>query len=161
MNGSKISIDIVSIILILLGLLWGIRRGLLRSSFFIIGTLVGIYLGNISTKAFTDDLSSRFNITKDIAGGIIFVAVFFLSLSLVNGIGFLFRRPKKGFGKIIDRLGGGVIGIFWGFGICGFLGILLSRYEFTKNLIPNTIIIGIAEFWVRKIIERILFYGTW
>jgi len=26
---------------------------------------------------------------------------------------------------------------------------------------PSTIIIGIAEFWVRKIVEGLLSYGTW
>lgn len=161
MNGSRISIDIVSIILILLGFLWGIRKGFLRSSFFLIGILVGIYLGNITTKVLIDDFTNRFNITKEVAGGIIFVVVFFLSLSLINGLGLFIKRPKKGFGRILDRLGGGVIGIFWGIGICGLIGILLSRYEYTKNLTSSTIIIGIAEFWVGRIIEGILSYGTW
>lgn len=161
MSGSKISLDIVSIILILLGFLWGIRRGALRSFFFILGIITGIYLGNLATKFFTDDIVDRFNISKDISGAIIFILTFFLALSIVNGLGLLIKRPKKGIGKFIDRLGGGVIGIFWGVGICGFLGILLSRYEFTKNLTSSTIIIGIAEFWVRKVVERIISYGAW
>jgi len=160
-SGSKISLDIVSVILVLLGLLWGIRKGFLRSSFFLIGILAGIYIGNLCTRAFTADISNRFSISRDIAGAIVFIIVFFLALSLINGLGLLIKRPKRGFGKFIDRLGGGVIGIFWGFGICGFLGIILSRYEATKNLMPSTIIIGIAEFWVRKIVEGLLSYGTW
>ncbi|HHV80618.1 TPA: CvpA family protein [bacterium] len=161
MSGSKISIDIVSVIFILLGLLWGIRKGFLRSSFFLIGILAGIYIGNLCTRFFTADISNRFIISRDIAGAIVFIIVFFLALSLINGLGLLIKRPKRGLGKFIDRLGGGVIGIFWGFGICGFLGIILSRYEATKNLMPSTIIIGIAEFWVRKIVEGLLSYGTW
>jgi glyoxylate utilization-related uncharacterized protein len=46
-------------------------------------------------------------------------------------------------------------------GICGFLGIILSRFEATKLWLSSTIILGIAESWVRRIVERILSYGTW
>jgi len=61
----------------------------------------------------------------------------------------------------LDRLGGCVMGIVWGLGICGFLGIILSRFEATKLWLSSTIILGIAESWVRRIVERILSYGTW
>ncbi|MGC8970922.1 MAG: CvpA family protein [bacterium] len=159
MNGSNISLDIVSIILIILGLFWGLRRGFIRSFFFLIGILIAIYFGNLGTKFFTKDIVDRFNISKDIAAFIVFMIVFFVSLTLINGIGFLIRRPKKGFGKFLDRLGGCVLGIVWGLGICGFLGIILSRFEYTRGWLSSTIILGIMESWVRRIIERILSYG--
>jgi len=160
-NGSKISLDIISIILILLGLFWGLRRGFIRSFFFLLGIIFAIYLGNLGTRILTKEIVHRFNISKDIAGFIVFIAVFFISLGLINSIGFFIRRPKKGFGKILDRLGGCVMGIVWGLGICGFLGIILSRFEATKLWLSSTIILGIAESWVRRIVERILSYGTW
>lgn len=159
MNGSKISLDIVSIILILLGLFWGLRRGFIRSFFFLVGILIAIYLGNLGTKFFTKDVVDRFNVSKDIAGFIIFIIVFFLSLTLINGIGFFIKRPKKGFGRFLDRLGGCVLGIVWGLGICGFLGIILSRFEPTRGWLSSTIILGITESWIRRIVERILSYG--
>lgn len=161
MNGSKVSLDIVSIFVIILGMFWGIRRGFFRSLFFLIGALSGIYLGNILTKTFTKDISNRLNISASISGFIIFGISFFIVLGLVNGLGILIKRPKKGIGKLLDRLGGGVVGIVWGVGICGLLGVILSRFDFTKALLPSTIILGLSEFWVRKIIERILSYGTW
>jgi len=160
-NGSRISLDIIGVLLIILGMFWGLRRGFFRSLFFIIGIVVGIYLGNISIKVFTKDISNRFNIPNNIAGFIIFGVSFFIVLSLVNGLGFLIRKPKKGLLKVLDRLGGLIVGIVWGIGICGLLGVILSRFDFTKNLIPGTIVLGLSEFWVRKIIERILSYGTW
>ncbi|MCX7796378.1 MAG: CvpA family protein [bacterium] len=160
-NGSKISLDIISIILILLGFFWGLRRGFIRSLFFLLGIIVAIYLGNLGTKIFVKDVVDRFNISKDIAGLIIFIIIFFISLSLINVIGFLIRRPKKGMGRLLDGLGGCVLGIVWGFGICGFLGIILSRFELTKSLLSSTIILGMAESWIRKMVERILSYGTW
>jgi uncharacterized membrane protein required for colicin V production len=140
---------------------WGVRRGFLRSLFFLVGVIFGIYLGNISTKTFTKDISAKLNISTSIAGFIIFGISFFLVLSIVNGLGLLIRRPKKGIVKILDRLGGGVVGIVWGIGILGLLGVILSRFDFTKNLLPSTILLGLSEFWVRKIVERILSYGTW
>lgn len=160
MNGSRISLDIISIILILLGLFWGLRRGFIRSLFFLLGIVLAIYLGNLGAKVFLKDVVARFNISKDLAGFIIFIVVFFISLGLINAIGFLIKRPKKGVGRFLDRLGGGVLGIVWGFGICGFLGIILSRFEFTKPLLSSTIVLGIAESWVRKIVERVLSYGV-
>lgn len=160
MNGSKISLDIISIIFILLGFFWGLRKGFIRSLFFLLGIIVAIYLGNLGTKMFIKDVINRFNISKDIAGFTIFTIIFVISLSLIYSVGLLLRRPKKGMGRVIDRLGGCVLGIVWGFGICGFLGIILSRFESTNSLLSSTIILGIAESWIRKIVERILSYGT-
>lgn len=160
MNGSKISLDIISIIFILLGFFWGLRKGFIRSLFFLLGIITAIYLGNLGTKMFIKDVINRFNISKDIAGFAIFTIIFVISLSLIYSVGLLLRRPKKGMGRVIDRLGGCVLGIVWGFGICGFLGIILSRFESTKSLLSSTIILGIAESWIRKIVERILSYGT-
>lgn len=160
MNGSKISLDIISIIFILLGFFWGLRKGFIRSLFFLLGIITAIYLGNLGTKMFIKDVINRFNISKDIAGFAIFTVIFVISLSLIYSVGLLLRRPKKGMGRVIDRLGGCVLGIVWGFGICGFLGIILSRFESTNSLLSSTIILGIAESWIRKIVERILSYGT-
>ncbi len=160
MNGSKISLDIVSVILILLGFFWGLRKGFVRSLFFLLGIVIAIYLGNLATKVFVKDLVDRFNMSRDIAGFLIFIVIFFISLGLINALGFLIKRPKKGLGRVLDKLGGCVLGIVWGFGICGFLGIILSRFEFTKPWLSSTIILGIAESWIRKMVERILSYGT-
>ncbi len=156
-NGNRISLDVIGILLIILGMFWGLRRGF----FFIFGIILGIYLGNIFIRAFAKGLSNRFNIPNNISGFIIFGVSFFLILSLVNGLGLLIKRPKKGLLRLLDRLGGLIVGIVWGIGICGLLGVILSRFDFTKNLLPGTIVLGLSEFWVKRIIEGILSYGTW
>ena len=124
MNG----LDFVFIIIILLGLVRGLFRGLVKEFASIVGLIFGFLVANQYYQAVTERLMVIMP-DEQIAGivsyAFIFIAV--LGAILLAGLGFreLLKLSMLGW---LDRLSGGILGLLKGGLVCSLVLLLLTTF---------------------------------
>lgn len=128
--------DIIIIIVLAILTILGLKRGLVKSLFPLIGIVLGIFLAGTFQNALADNLGfiDSEGTARIVAFAIILVVVFLAAIiagSIVHGI---LHMVLLGW---VDRLGGAVFGFALGWFICSAVIVLLARYVALPVEIPE------------------------
>jgi membrane protein required for colicin V production len=139
-------LDIVLIVALALSLLSGLWTGLIRMLFSIIGVIVGLLL----VGAYGDALADKCTFIGDPNGAHIFAFIVILlgTIIVASIIGSLIWMALKNtpFG-IIDKIGGAILGLFWGAIFIGAILVMYLKYVGHPDIITSS---PIAAFLVDK-----------
>ncbi|MFH2012491.1 MAG: CvpA family protein [Pseudomonadota bacterium] len=121
-------LDTVIIVIIVISIIIGIKRGLVKEAFSLLSLILGIFIASRSYMEgakIIDKLIHHPNIAKIIS----FIAIFLLVAVLLSIISILIKKLIK-FVQLgwIDRLGGLAFGFVRGGIIIGVLLILITKY---------------------------------
>ncbi|MCH7801419.1 MAG: CvpA family protein [Chloroflexi bacterium] len=141
-------LDITLIVIMALGLLWGLKTGLISAIF----TAVGILVGWVVAGQLADDIGGYFesSLNSDTLVTVVSYAVIIIASVII--IGFIGKIIKPivgiatlGASSMVDKLGGLAMGLVIGLAIAGVFitGMARFAYNFTVE-IPDIEIAGAA-----------------
>ena len=122
-------IDIVLAAIIVLFLVRGVLRGLLREGFGLAGVLIGLIVAINRYDALGIAISREVTVLSDLTARIIAFVVIFVGIALLGALtGIWVHNALHRYSTIrgIDEAGGFVLGMFEGVMICSILLVLLS-----------------------------------
>jgi membrane protein required for colicin V production len=145
-------LDIVIIIILAGGVFTGVKAGIIKLAFMVVGVIVGVVLaGN-----FSDSLGAVLPISnKGAANALAFVIILVAVLVIAAILAWIIKRAVKAVMlEWVNALGGGILGLLLGFIFCGAVLTMWIKYlgissgvegsalaRFTLNTFP--IILGI------------------
>ncbi len=120
-------VDIIIIIVLAILTILGLKRGLVKSLFPLIGIVLGIFLAGIFQGAVADKLTFiDSEATARIVAFAIVLVMLFLAAIIAGSI--LHRILHMVLLGWVDRLGGAMFGFALGWFICSAIVVLLARY---------------------------------
>jgi membrane protein required for colicin V production len=134
-------LDIVIAIFILISVIGGLMQGIIKMLLSIIGLIVGVVLAGKYSGALADKLTfiSDPNIASTVAFVFIVVAVMIIAMILA----FILRKVAAAILLgWIDKLGGGVLGLFMGMIFAGALLTMYLKFFGDTTIIANSWLAG-------------------
>ena len=132
------TIDWIIVVVLALGFIAGIVRGLIRQAFSLGGIIAGVICGAFLYKPFSGFLLNGLNMTEKVAQVLSFIVILLLVPILFGLIGRIFSRlvhvADLGF---IDRLLGGLFGTLKWFIMLGLLFHLMDMSGLTEKVMKN------------------------
>ncbi|MBQ9340559.1 MAG: CvpA family protein [Paludibacteraceae bacterium] len=152
-------------IIILLPLVYGLARGIMRGFFKEIVAVFGLLIAFVFAKLFADDLApavqSWFTWETDLSRTVAFLIIFFAVTIVLNLIAWLMTKLLKAINLgWLDRMGGAFVGLFkWAF----IVSIIINCVEFLDShfhIIEPSVK---AESYTYKPVEKIasVFLAAW
>lgn len=122
-------IDIAIIIVMILSLLMGIKSGLIKSIFTIVGIAAGLTVAVINYAALSNMVLFYIDMPWFIADSVSFFLLFLITALIIHWLGTLFALVTQvKLLKFADKLGGGGAGLLFGAVLVGTLLILLAAF---------------------------------
>lgn len=132
--------DLFVVAVMALSVLFGAARGLTREAI----TLLGLGGGIVFVALFAAPLGGLFG-DRVVAVGVVIAVLFLVGFSLVHvGLELAARKLIGAKPYKVDRISGGIFGIFRGWFICG-LTFLAATYYFEAAALPETL----GKAWTR------------
>ena len=121
-------LDIVIIVVVLISIVFGLKRGLIREVFALLALIVGII---IATRSYPEGakILSHFINNSNVAHLLSFIVIFFFVGAFFIFTGILIRKLIQ-IAQLggVDRLGGGVFGFLRGGIIVGVALVFVTKY---------------------------------
>ncbi len=124
--------DILIIVFMMLSFVIGLRDGLLKKLFAVIGVVVALLAATKYMKAGGEFIVAQLKFDAESAHIMAFTLIFITVIVLTNFFYRWFGGDSKNF-KIWDRLAGGVVGMIEGLIVLSLTLILLNVYDFPSK----------------------------
>ena len=132
------TIDWIIVVVLALGFIAGLVRGLVRQAFSIGGLIIGVLCGAFLYKPVAGFLLNGLNMTEKVAQVLAFIVILMIVPILFGLLGRMISKlvhvADLGF---VDRLLGGVIGTFKWFILLGLLFQLMDMTNLTDKVMKN------------------------
>ncbi len=127
--------DSIIIILILLATLNGAGIGLIGGTFEILSLIAGLIMASKYYFSLGNFLANLLPIPKDIANILGFGLLFILTRELISSFGGLIKLPTRNrLVKLVNRVGGGLVGLLSGMVAVGLILVLLTAFPLNTGL---------------------------
>jgi len=122
-------IDIIIAIFLSISLIQGIRTGLIRSVFTIVGIAAGLAIAIVYYVDGSRLILDLINLPRFIADSVSFIILFSVTAVLIHILGFFVALVTR-FSplRLIDKIGGGGVGLVIGFAVVGVFLLLLIAF---------------------------------
>lgn len=156
----------VIIVCVLLGFaLFGFWSGLLQSIGSIVGTLAGAYVAHQYFESIAPWVVERSGWSENTAR----IVVFFLLFAVITRlVGILFLLAEKflhilpiPFGRLFNKILGGIFGLTEGLIALGLFVYLLKRFPLVSGKLADAINMSQIIEWVSPIINRTVEHSPW
>ncbi len=119
---------------VLIFIISGLTAGLIKTAFTVIGLIAGLFLATRFYAVPGNLIAGWIDIPRVAADAAGFLAIFLVTAVIIHSLGHASAvitrfQPVK----LLDRLGGLAIGLFFGLTICGFVLILLAALPIYAN----------------------------
>lgn len=137
-------VDIVIIIFLAVLAILGLKRGLMKSLFPLVGIILGIFLAGTFQGALAEKLSfiESESVARIAAFAIIVVVVFVAAIIASSVLSRIFSMILLGW---VDRLGGALFGLAIAWFISSAVVVLLARYAALPVELPESAISSVGE----------------
>ncbi|HTY81955.1 MAG TPA: CvpA family protein [Dehalococcoidales bacterium] len=137
-------LDIVIIIILAGGVFTGVKSGIIKLAFMVVGVVVGVVLAG----HFSDSLGALLPISsQDTASALAFAIILIVVLIVAGIVAWVAKWAVKtvmlGW---VNALGGGILGLFLGFMFCGALLTMWLKYLGAAGAVENS---ALAHFTLK------------
>jgi len=123
-------VDIIFGLILILFLIAGIRRGFIREAVGLVSLLLAFILGTTMAPIWSRIVVERFHFPPSVATVVVFILIFILVFILVRAVGnLLFKIVRATPLDLIDRLGGGLVGLVKGGLVISLILVFLGLFS--------------------------------
>ena len=148
-------IDIVFVVVLVFGVIFGLRIGLIGAAVIAVALLIGWYLTGLISPG-VGDLFEGAPRVKTIITTLLYVLLMAIALAIAENVASWVKRLSSvaslGLSSLLDRLGGAVLGLIIGFILASALLLALVRATYDTGT-PGEGVTGAAVARITSVVE--------